>query len=93
MCISILLQTRNMPVQIILINLNIQIIFGKECHSQSSHFLQSPFSSFKFGPNILFSTLFSKTTGLYPSCNTRYKVLHPLKTSCIQYFNMFLVFV
>jgi len=83
MCIYILLQTRNMPAQIILISLNIQIIFGRACHSQSSQFLQSSLSSFKFGLNNLFSTLFSKTISLYPSCNTRYKVLYLLKTSYI----------
>jgi hypothetical protein len=83
MCIYILLQTLNLPAQIFLINLNIQIIFGKACHSQSPHFLQSPLSSFKFGPSVFFSTLFSKNISLYPSCNTRHKVLYPLKTSRI----------
>ena len=83
MCTYMLLQACNMPAQIILINLNIQIIFGKACHSQFPHFLQSPLSSFRFGPNVLISNLFSKTISLYPSCNTKHKVLYPLKIPCV----------
>jgi hypothetical protein len=58
MCIYILLQTRNMSVQIILINLNVQIIFGKAYHSQSPIF-SSPLFLPSHGPNFPFSTLFS----------------------------------
>lgn len=81
MCIYVLLQTRNIPVQNILINLNTQIIFEKGYHSQL-HFLQSSFSSFKFGSSVLFSILFWKKSTSIPPFNKKYKVLHPLKTSC-----------
>jgi hypothetical protein len=44
-------------------------------------FLQSPVTSFLFGPNIILSTLFSNTLSLCSSCNVRDQVSHPYRTT------------
>jgi hypothetical protein len=43
------------------------------------NFLQSPFTSFFFGPNILLSTLISNILSLCSSLNARDQVSHPYR--------------
>ena len=99
-------KTKNMPllspirakclVHLSLLDLITRITFGKEYKAQSSslcsllHFLVA---SCLLGPDILLSTLFSKTLSLRSSVNVRDHVLHPYKTTgksivLSQYLNM-----
>jgi hypothetical protein len=72
------------PVHFIFVDLIILIILGennKLGYSTSCSFLQTPITSFLFGPNILLSTLFSNTRSLCISLNVRDQVSHPHCTS------------
>jgi hypothetical protein len=62
----------------------IVIILGEEYKSRSSslcNFLHSPVTSYLFGPNILLSTLLSKTLSLCTSLNVRDQVSHPYRNT------------
>jgi hypothetical protein len=72
------------PAHLILLYLIILIILGDEYKSRCSSlcgFLHSPIPSFLFGPNILFSTLFSNIQILLSSLNVRDQVSHPYRTT------------
>jgi hypothetical protein len=59
------------------------MIFGEKCKVWSCSlcsFLHSPLTSFILGPNILISTLFSKTFSPLSSLSVRGQVSHPCKT-------------
>jgi hypothetical protein len=65
------------------LGLIIRMIFGEEYRAQSSllcSLLHPPVTSSLLGPNILLSTLFSKTLSLHSSLNVRDQVSHPYKT-------------
>jgi hypothetical protein len=69
---------------LILLDLFILILLGKEYKSQSSSlcsFIQPSITSSRFSPNMLI-TMFSKTHGLCSSHNVRDKVTHPCRTTC-----------
>jgi hypothetical protein len=51
-------------------------------HSQL-HFLQSPLSSSNLVQVSSSASYSEKNISLYPSCSKKYKVLYPLKPSCI----------
>jgi hypothetical protein len=68
----------------ILLDLIIRIILGKEyklCSSSLCSFPHLPVTASLFGPNILFSNLFSNTLSLCSSLNVRDDVSHPYKTT------------
>ena len=74
------------PAYLILFSLITRTILGGEYRSLSSSlcsFLHSPVSSSLLGPNILLSTLFSKTLSLRSSINASDQVSHPYITGKI----------
>ena len=72
------------PTHFILLNLITQIIFHEEHRSLSSSLCSlrhSPVTSSLWDPNILHSTLFSKTHSLHSSLSVSDQVSHPYKTT------------
>ena len=72
------------PAHLIRLELITRVMFGEECRSLNSSicsFLHSPVTSPLLGPNILLSTLFSKTVSLRSSLNVSDQVSHPYKTT------------
>jgi len=72
------------PAHLILLSLITRTILDAECRSLSSSLcsvLYSPVTSSFLGPNILFSTLFSKTLSLRSSLHVSDQVSHPYKTT------------
>ena len=85
------------PDNLILLDVIIRKIFGKEYRSLSSSFysfLHSPGNSSLLGPNILLSILFSKTLSLRSSLNVSDHVSHPHKItgkfSSSAYLNLYI---
>ena len=72
------------PVQLIVLDLITQIVFGEKWISLSSSlssFLHSPVTSSLLGPNILLSTLFSDTLSLRSSLNVSDEISYPYKAT------------
>jgi hypothetical protein len=72
------------PAHLSLRDLITQMIFGEEYRAQSSllcSLLHSPVTLSLLGPNILLSTLFSKTLSLHSSLNVSNQVSDPSKTT------------
>ena len=76
--------TATCPAHFSLLDLITRMIFGEEYTVLSSllcSFLYSSVTSPLLGPNILLSTLFSKTSSLISSLNMSDQVLQPCKTT------------
>ena len=72
------------PAHLTLLDFITRTILGEQYRSLSSslcNFLHSPVTSSLLGPNILLSTLFSKTLSLCSSLNVSDQVSHPYKTT------------
>ena len=72
------------PVHLILLDFITRIILGEKYRSLSSSLCSFPYSLLTMsllGPNILLSTLFSKTLSLRSSINVSDQVSHPYKTT------------
>jgi hypothetical protein len=72
------------PTHLSLLYVSILITLGEEyksCSTSLYSYLNLPITSYLFGPNILLSTLFSKTFSLLSSPKARDQVSHPYRTT------------